>query len=339
MSETMQPIREWQNVTRERFEQEIRPLRQPAVFRDLCPEWPLVARGRESTAAVVAYLNRFYSGKQIGTIAVPPSEKGRIFYNEGLNGYNFQRTMQDLRVVLARLAELESASDPPVLAMQAVIAPEYLPGFEAENAMPLTPEVGAKLWIGNAATVAPHYDLLENVACVAVGRRRFTLFPPEQLANLYIGPLENTPAGAPVSMVDVRNPDLKLYPRFAEALTAAQTAELGPGDAIYIPYMWWHGVEALDRFNILVNYWWADYPDRSKVHPRTALAVARLAFGDMTPEARQRWRHMFDHYVFGDGAEHPMAHLPEHARGMFSDFDEKQMKGLRQLLARLLHEG
>lgn len=339
MSEYGQPIREWENVTRERFEEEIRPLRQPAVFRGLRHDWPLIERGRESTAAVVDYLNGFYSKKPIGTVRVPPSENGRIFYNDDLNGYNFQRTMQDLRVVLAELIALESDAQPPTLAMQAVIAPEYLPGFEAENPMALLPGVEAKLWIGNAAMVAPHYDLLENLACVAVGRRRFTLFPPEQLPNLYIGPLENTPAGAPISMVDLRAPDLDRYPRFADALAASQTAELEPGDAIYIPYMWWHGVEALDRFNILVNYWWADYPDHSKVHPRTALGVARLAFGDMTPEAKQRWRAMFDHYVFGTGEEHPMAHLPDHARGMFSDFGPQQMKALRQMLARLLADG
>jgi hypothetical protein len=336
MKQTMQPIREWDNVTPERFELEIKPLRQPAVFRNLRPDWPLVQCGRESTTATVDYLKRFYSNKPIGTITVPPSESGRIFYNRELNGYNFQRTMQDLRVVLARLMDLESEAEPPVLAMQAVDAPEFLPGFAAENPMPLAPDVEPKLWIGNAAVVAPHYDILENIACVAVGRRRFTLFPPEQLPNLYVGPLENTPAGAPISMVDVRSPDLRRHPRFAEALAAAQAAELGPGDAIYIPYMWWDGVEGLVRFNILVNDWWLVFPDRSKVHPRTALGAARLAFGDMSPEAKQRWRFVFDHYVFGSGEA--MEHLPEHARGMFGDLDPARMKALRQLLARMLND-
>lgn len=332
-----QPIREWTDVDRERFEQEIRPLRQPAVLRNLRPDWPIVERGRMSSGAVADYLRGFYSNKPIGTIVAPPSVKGRIFYNSEMNGYNFQRTMQDLRVVLQRLIEVEGDENPPVVAMQAVAAPEFLPGFEAENEMPLAPGIGAKLWIGNSATVAPHYDILENIACVAMGRRRFTLFPPEQLPNLYIGPLENTPAGAPISMVDFRAPDLERYPRFAEAAAAALSAELCPGDAIYIPYMWWHGVEALDRFNILVNYWWSDYPELSDVHPRTALGVAKLAFGHMSPEAKRRWQSMFDHYVFGSG-EHPMAHLPEHARGMMADFDAKQIKAMRKLLGRLLSD-
>ena len=43
---------------------------------------------------------------------------------------------------------------------------------------------------------------------------------------------------------------------FAAALTclasetaSAQTAELEPGDAIYIPYFWWHHVRSLTGFN------------------------------------------------------------------------------------------
>jgi hypothetical protein len=59
-------------------------------------------------------------------------------------------------------------------------------------------------------------------------------------------------------MVPLEQPDLRRYPRFQHALAAAQSAELEPGDAVYIPYFWWHHVQSLDRFNTLVNYWWDD---------------------------------------------------------------------------------
>ena len=56
-------------------------------------------------------------------------------------------------------------------------------------------------------------------------------------------------------MVHVTAPDLDRFPLFEAALELAQEAVLSPGDAIFIPRCWFHHVEALERFNILVNYW------------------------------------------------------------------------------------
>ena len=56
------------------------------------------------------------------------------------------------------------------------------------------------------------------------------------MANLYPGPLENTPAGAVVSMVDFDDPDLERFPRFPQAMAEAWVADLEPGDAIYITF-------------------------------------------------------------------------------------------------------
>lgn len=328
-----QPIREWADVTPEQFHAEIRPLGQPAVLRGLKRDWPIVQAGLQSAEAAVEYVSRFYRDKQIGTLTAPPSEKGRLFYNREMNGYNFVRSMENMRSVLRGILSVQGRPDAPGIAMQAIEAPDYLPGFEEEQPMEFVPDAPAKLWIGNAAHVAPHYDLKENIACVAVGRRRFTMFPPEQLPNLYVGPLDKTPAGAPISLVAVADPDLEKYPLYTEALAAAQSAELDPGDVIYIPYMWWHGVQALEPFNILVNYWWNDHEARSQIHPSSALALARLAFMDMPPEHRKRWRDMFEHYVFRDDA---MDHVPPHARGVMGDLTEPEIAQFRQMIARAL---
>jgi hypothetical protein len=173
-----------------------------------------------------------------------------------------------------------------------------------------------------------------NLACCMVGRRRFTLFPPDQVANLYPGPLEPTPGGQVVSMVDLRAPDLDRYPRFIDALAAAQVADLEPGDVLFYPALWWHNVEALDPFNVLVNYWWNAAPAFMDT-PMTTLLHGLLALRDRPDAEKQAWRAMFDYYVFGP-PDQPAAHLPEMARGDLAPLDERAARRLRaRLLDRL----
>jgi hypothetical protein len=168
-----------------------------------------------------------------------------------------------------------------------------------------------------------------------VGRRRFTLFPPEQVANLYPGPLDPTPGGQVVTMTDIDSPDFERFPGLREALEAAEVAELEPGDALYYPAMWWHQVNALDAFNVMVNYWWNVVPEYMDT-PQNTLLHALLSLRDR-PEAEKRaWRAMFDYYVFGP-AERPAAHLPEAARGNLAPLDELAARRLRAVLLRRLN--
>lgn len=80
------------------------------------------------------------------------------------------------------------------------------------------------------------------------------------MENLYPGPLDFNPAGQQISLVDFANPDFEKFPRFRKAMAAGQVANLEPGDALFIPSMWWHHMEGLGTFNVLVNYWWRNVP-------------------------------------------------------------------------------
>jgi mannose-6-phosphate isomerase-like protein (cupin superfamily) len=310
------PIREYEAVDRRRFREEIRPLGQPAVLRGLGADWPAVQAGREGDEATVAYLLGCRPARRVNAIVGGPEIAGRFFYNAALDGFNFTRGETALDVFLGRLLRDRAAERPYAMAVQSEEIPDLLPGFVDANRIDLVdPAVVPRIWIGNAIRVAPHFDLKENVGMVVAGRRRFTVFPPDQIANLYPGPLELAPAGTPVSMVDIASPDLAAYPRFAEAMAHAQAAELAPGDAIYLPFQWWHAVDSLDPVSILVNYWWSEAAAELG-NPYDVLVHALYTLKPLPPEQRAAWRRMFDHYVFTDD---PAAHVPASARGVLGE--------------------
>ncbi|MEG8038890.1 cupin-like domain-containing protein [Sphingomonas sp. LR60] len=308
----------------------------PVVLRGQVRHWAAVRAGAGGDRAIAAYLAGFGGGQPLDVMIGAPEIGGRFFYNHDLTGFNFHRQKVALGQLLGQLLSYatDDVAAPHALYANAATAPDHLPGWEADNALDLpTGNAPARLWIGNATRVATHYDQSNNIACVVHGRRRFTLFPPDQLANLYIGPLDNTLAGPPSSMVDPDAPDLARYPRFSAALAHAQVAELEPGDAIFIPAIWWHHVAALDRLNVLVNYWWTHEETAS---PFGALVHALMAIRDLPPAPRAAWRTWFDHYVFDDDAANAGAHLPEAARGILSAGSPARTERLRGFLIRLL---
>jgi hypothetical protein len=230
--------------------------------------------------------------------------------------------------VLGELDDHKNDAQPPAIYVGSTTVDTCLPGFRAENDIALgARDALMSIWIGNQTRIAAHYDFPDNVACVAAGHRRFTLFPPDQLSNLYIGPLDYTPAGQSISLVDFVNPDFVKFPKFAEALQHAQVAELGPGDALFLPSMWWHHVEALDRFNVLVNYWWRQSPEYMDT-PTNALMLALLSVRDLPREQRLAWQELFRHYVF-EADEASVAHIPPAARRVLAPLDADAARTLR----------
>ncbi len=304
------------------FHDQIRAANKPVVMRGLVSEWPSVAAGRDGDRAMIDYLKKCGTAKPVAAIAAPPSEKGRFFYTPDLAAFNFIKAQGHLAQFLDDLMIANELAETPAMAVQSEALPTLSPVFAAQNRLDLLPDVEARIWIGNRVRVGTHFDLTENVACVVAGRRRFTLFPPEQVANLYLGPLERTPAGTPTSLVDLQAPDLEKYPRFPLAWAEAQTATLEPGDALYIPYGWWHAVDSLEPLNILVNYWWNN-PHEGLAAPYDALLHMIAAFRNLQPHQRAVWRSLGEYYAFSDN--HPGDHLPESAKGMLGPYSPQLM--------------
>ncbi len=333
-----QPIPEWRDVDARTFREDIATRYLPAVLKGVVHGWPAVAKGRESAAALVGYLGGFDSGKAVDALMTPAHARGRIFYNDDMSGFNFTHDKLTVSAVNEKLLRYAKFEQRPAIAAQSALIDDCLPGLARDIPMPLLDDsIRPRIWIGNAVVTPAHFDESSNIACVVAGRRRFTLLPPEQVANLYIGPVGHAPTGTPISLVSFREPDFERFPRFRAALAAALVAELEPGDALYIPPLWWHHVESLEKYNVLVNYWWKGSPEAPARGDSAldCLLHCMLNLRHLPPGQRAAWRAMFDHYVFGAG-EDTAAHIPAARRGVLGPIDEQLARDVRAFLVKKL---
>ncbi|MDJ0812248.1 MAG: cupin-like domain-containing protein [Woeseiaceae bacterium] len=331
LHEIDQAIAERSDVTAADLSDELLASGQPLVLRGLASSWAAVRHGLESADSIIEYLQGFDSDNVVTALYAPADAAGRIFYNEDMTAFNFEYRRMALKDAVRQVRSHVDEPDPPSLYIGSTNVDHWLPGFREENDFPIRHlEPLVSIWIGNQSRVSAHYDFPSNIACVVAGQRRVILFPPEQLENLYIGPLDFTPAGQPISLVDFHAPDYERFPKFRAAVKTAQMAVLEPGDAIIVPSMWWHHMEALHDFNVLVNYWWRDTPSYMGP-PLSVLQHALLGLRDLPAAQRKQWRELFDYYVFNPDPE-KFEHIPEAARGVLNPIDEQTARQIRKML-------
>jgi hypothetical protein len=314
---------------------------QPAVLRGLVRDWPAVAVGRRSALATVEYLRRFDNGHPVDAIMTPAEVQGRIFYDGEMSGFNYLRNRLTIGAVAEQALRYSTFERAPAVAAQSALVSACLPGFTAENRLVfLDPAIVPRIWLGTAITTPTHLDEWNNIGCVVSGRRRFTLFPPEQIVNLYIGPLDFAPTGAPMSLVRLHDPDFARFPRFRQALEAAVTAVLEPGDAIFIPPLWWHHVESLEPFNVLLNYWWTAAADAATATDSgfDALIFAILNLRHLPAPTRRAWRALLDHFALAD-PEEAVGHIPPHRHGVLGKPKGEPLARWRAHLIEKLRQG
>ena len=303
----MKQIPELNDIGPNDFIKNVVAARSPVVLRGLVNDWELVGLSSNSNA-FSQRLQKEDSGEKCYAVVGSPDIGGRFFYGEGLQGTNFNKTSATISDALGHIAQQRSATKPHAIAVQAAQVATALPGIAKSHTNPLLPGVDPTLWLSNQSMVAAHFDLHDNIACVVHGRRRFTLFPPEQISNLYIGPTLDAPGGVPISIVDLDNPDLANFPRFQSALDAALFTDLNPGDAIFIPTPWWHAVESKEPLNMLINYWWSTQK-QPLLAANKSLVHSMLSIGQLPAEQRGAWKAFFDYLVFRQDID-PTEHLP-----------------------------
>ena len=311
---------EWRTVDLKILREEIIARDRPAVLKGLVKHWPMVRAAQQSPQALLEYVRERDLNRPVRVLVGQPDIKGLYFYRDDMSGLNFEYASRPFHAALASILTGASQANPPSIYTGATAVEENFPQIGTENTLDvlqthLTDRPASTfLWLGNAVTAATHYDNLDGINCIVAGRKRFTFFPPDQFPNLYIGPLDMAPGGQPTSLVKVSEPDLERYPRFAQALAEAETVDVEPGDAVFIPSFWWHNVESLEPVNVSLNFWWFEGP-KGGAEPFAALAHALLAITPLPAGDRELWRKMFEHYVFRPNGD-PAPYLPPERRGM-----------------------
>lgn len=304
---------------------------QPVVLKGLCAKWPLAQQADNHQA--IAYLSECYQGAPIGAFVADKSTRGRYFYNKSGDGFNFERYRVDLNDVFKRL--LDPNNDLHLYVGSANVH-QVFPKLAEHHAIDVLTSLGAtgSVWLGNQSRISAHHDLPHNIACNLIGTRRFTLFAPEQVENLYIGSLDLTPAGQAISLVDFESPDFSQHPKFKVALEQGFSCELDPGDGLFVPSLWWHHVEGLSSFNLMMNFWWHQVPSHSGA-PMDALRHALMNIGGLSDVQKQHFKTLFDYYVFNTDPE-MFSHVPEAQKGVLNPHDEISARKLRaELLNKL----
>jgi hypothetical protein len=300
---------------------------KPLIVRGLIEHWPALAAGRTSPSTLNNYLKSMDSGIPAPVMEAPASTHGRFGYSTDLREFTFSTRQRSISETLDRIELHLDRPNASIIAMQMLPLGSHLPAFVQQNPMAVLPQVGPLLWLGGRVRTQIHNDRDHNLACVIAGRRRFVLFPPEQVANLYIGPIDNPP---PLSVVDLDAPDFSRFPRFEQALATAQIAELGPGEALLVPRHWWHHVTSLEPYNAMVNYWWGTHAQGLE-NPYDCFLAALLALKDLPSPERIYWQAMFNAYVFraeGDAVEH----IPAELRGVLGTMSAGNRAVLKQKL-------
>ena len=204
----------------------------------LCGVWLMTGQSlkRAATRApLCAYLQEHALARRFSVWFGPPENNGKPGYLENMQ-VNFVEQSLPFDEICAAIEEFEKADAQPMIYCGSIDISKYFDGLADNLALAMGGRDCRKgLWMGLRSNTPAHNDYADNMVCNVYGTRRITLFPPNQTANLYIGPLDNTPAGRAMTLVDLKNLIFDRHPNFAEAQTHAVCVDLAPGDA-------WHHV-------------------------------------------------------------------------------------------------
>ena len=119
------------------FQQQVVEACRPVVIRGLVADWPVVKAARGSPRALQTYLAAFDAGGRVEVFFGNPAIGGKYYYNPGLQGFNFERRTMKLIEGLDCVLEAVDHPSGQSVYVGSVPTAESLPGFAADNPMPL----------------------------------------------------------------------------------------------------------------------------------------------------------------------------------------------------------
>nr|XP_060637831.1 tRNA wybutosine-synthesizing protein 5 isoform X2 [Anolis sagrei ordinatus] len=224
------PLEEHAGLTRERFLQDIYPLRKPAVLKgiDLGPcmtKWTVdylsqAAGNKEVKVHVSTVQQMDFLSKNFVYRTLPfdvfvrraaEAKHTEYFISED-EKYYLRSLGEDPRKDIADLRKQF-----PLLADDIHI-PEYFEKEQLFSTVFRISSAGLQLWT--------HYDVMDNFLIQVTGKKRVVLYSPRDAPYLYL-------SGTKSEVLDVDKPDLKKYPLFVKA--RRYECQLKAGDVLFIP--------------------------------------------------------------------------------------------------------
>uniref|UniRef100_A0A8D0E4J4 tRNA wybutosine-synthesizing protein 5 n=1 Tax=Salvator merianae TaxID=96440 RepID=A0A8D0E4J4_SALMN len=253
MMESLQPVvpvNQCTGATRERFLEDIYPLRKPVVLKG-------IDLGPCITKWTVDYLSQASGSKEVKVhvSAVPQMDfLSKNFVYRTLPFDEFIKRAAETKHTEYFISEdekyyLRSLGDDPrkeiadirkqfPLLADDICVPEYFEKEQFFSSVFRISSAGLQLWT--------HYDVMDNFLIQVAGNKKVVLYSPRDAPYLYL-------SGTKSEVLDIDKPDLKKYPLFAKA--RRYECQLKSGDVLFIPALWFHNVTS-EEFGIGVNVFW-----------------------------------------------------------------------------------
>ena len=156
----MQPVTEFHDVDRERFERDIVPRGRPAVLRALVAGWPAVQAAGESNEGLANFFRERSSDVPFEAWFGAPEIGGRFGYNADFDGFNHERRLATVEQLLDLLLRQRGHEAPFSMYAGGIPIRKHLPGLLPSIPMPLLDserEMLISLWLGNRTRTAAHH--------------------------------------------------------------------------------------------------------------------------------------------------------------------------------------